>query len=105
MTTTYTQPALAIQDPASFAEMNAALEHAFAPSVVAKLLKSVKSAGLRIRDYEGVLAKGLLGDKTPSLYAKLGDSDRGQIRERYLSLVEHVAPELREKYLKIYAYY
>jgi hypothetical protein len=103
--TTYSQPALEVQDPASFGELVATLEHTFAPSVVVNLLKSVKSAGLRIRDYEAVLAKGLLGDKGPSLYAKLGDSDRGQIRERYLSLVEHVAPELREKYLKIYAYY
>lgn len=105
MTTTYTQPALEIQDPATFAEMNAALEHAFAPSVVVKLLKSAKSAGLRIRDYEAVLAKGLLGGNAAALYAKLGDSDSGQIRERYLSMVEHVAPELRQKYLKVYAYY
>lgn len=105
MTTTYTQPALEIHDPATFAEMNAALDHAFAPRVVAKLLKSAKSAGLRIREYEAVLAKGLLGKEAPSLYGKLGDSDRGQIRERYLSLIEHVAPELRQKYLKVYAYY
>src|SRR4051794_6988802 len=105
MTTTYTQPPLEIQDPVNFAEMNAMLEHAFAPNLVAKLLKSVQSAGLRIRAYEAVLAKGLLGANATALYAKLGDADRGQIRERYLGAVEEVAPELRQKFLKVYAYY
>jgi hypothetical protein len=81
------------------------LEHAFAPNLVAKLLKSIQSAGLRIRAYEAVLAKGLLGVNAAALYAKLGDSDRGQIRERYLRFVEEVAPELRQKFLKTYAYY
>jgi hypothetical protein len=46
-----------------------------------------------------------LGRETPGAYAKLGDSDRGHVREEYLSMVERVAPELRAKYLKVYAYY
>ena len=101
----YTQPELEVQDTAKFAEVNAVLERVFAPSFVATLLKEAKAAGLRIRNYEAVLAKGLLGRETAALYAKLADSDRGQIRERYLRLVEQVPPELRKKFLKVYAYY
>ena len=37
--------------------------------------------------------------------AALADSDRGQARELYLSLVEQVPLELRTTFLKIYAYY
>ena len=38
-------------------------------------------------------------------YRALADSDRGQARELYLSLVEQVPLELRTTFLKIYAYY
>ena len=47
----------------------------------------------------------LLGPEAAAKYAALGDSDRGHIRERYLSMVEHVDPAIRAKYLKVYAYY
>jgi hypothetical protein len=52
-----------------------------------------------------VLAKGLLGQEAIAAYGRLGNLDRGQIREQYLELVEKVAPELRAKHLKVYAYY
>jgi hypothetical protein len=51
------------------------------------------------------LASGLLGAEASAAYAALGDSDRGHVREQYLSMVEQVAPELRAKFLKVYAYY
>jgi hypothetical protein len=38
-------------------------------------------------------------------YQALGDSDRGQVRELYLLLVEQVPGELRSRFLKVYAYY
>ena len=52
-----------------------------------------------------MLARGLLGKDTAEAYRQLGDSDRGQVREFYLSLVEQVPPELRSRFLKVYAYY
>ena len=52
-----------------------------------------------------MLDKGLLGQEAIAAYERLGNLDRGQIRELYLASVEHVAPELRAKYLKVYAYY
>jgi hypothetical protein len=58
-----------------------------------------------VRDFEGLLRRGLLGATTAEAYQALGNSDRGQARELYLSLVEKVAPELRSRFLKVYAYY
>jgi hypothetical protein len=55
-----------------------------------------------VRDFEGVLDKGLLGKQVPALYGALGNGDQGQIRERYLRQVD---PELRARFLKVYAYY
>ena len=101
----FEQAVLPIQDEKTFAEVHRALEEAFAPSHVAKFLGKVKSAGLRARQFEAILSSGLLGANTPSKYAALGDADRGQVREQYLRMVEQVAPELRVKFLKVYAYY
>jgi hypothetical protein len=101
----FEQAVLTVQNDQVFAEVNAALDRAFASTAVAGFLKRVAGAGLRIREFEAVLTRGLLGSSTPAQYGALGDSDRGQIRERYLELVEQVSVELRGKYLKIYAYY
>jgi hypothetical protein len=101
----FEQAVLAVEDQPVFDEVLRAVEAVFAPADVAKLLRKVDKAKLRIRNFEGVLALGLLGEATPARYASLGNSDRGQVREQYLRLVEQVAPELRAKYLKVYAYY
>jgi hypothetical protein len=65
----------------------------------------VKRARLRVRDYETILGRGLLGREAQTLYAALPVSDQGLTRERYLRLVEKVPVELRQRYLKAYAYY
>jgi len=101
----FEQAVIPAQDQPRFAEITAILDRTFAAGSVSGFLKQVKSAGLRVRDFEVVLSRGLLGAGTPAIYGALGDSDRGQVRERYLALVEHVAPELRAKFLKVYAYY
>ena len=75
------------------------------PANVAGYLKRVQRAKLRVRDFEGLLQRGLLGAATAEAYRALGDSDRGQARELYLSLVEKVPLELRRRFLKLYAYY
>ncbi|HVJ09028.1 MAG TPA: hypothetical protein VM554_11655 [Acidisarcina sp.] len=101
----FEQAVIPVQDQQRVSEMNAVLESTFAASSVARFLKRVQSAGLRVRDFEGILSRGLLGPNTAALYGALVDSDRGQVRERYLALVERVALEHRAKYLKVYAYY
>jgi len=51
------------------------------------------------------LSRGLLGKEAIALYAALPVSDQGLTRERYLRLVEKVPLELRQRYLRVYAYY
>jgi hypothetical protein len=101
----FEQPVLAVQDEATFAEVEKALQAAFARQSVEGFLGSVQKSKLRARQFEAILASGLLGRETAGKYARLGDSDRGQIRERYLRMVEQVEPAIRAKFLKVYAYY
>jgi len=101
----FQQAVLAVQDEKDFAEVNKALENVFAPQQVERFLRSVQRNKLRVREFEKVLAAGLLGAGTRGVYELLGNSDRGQIRERYLRSTEKVDPALRRKYLKLYAYY
>jgi hypothetical protein len=101
----FKQAAMPVENAEVFGRVKTAIEEAFAPAQVSKFLRSVERAKLRVRDYEGVLKNGLLGAGTPADYAALGDLDRGQVRELYLARVEQVVPELRGKYLKVYAYY
>ena len=101
----FEQATLPVQDEKTFAEVIEALDQAFSTRKVEDFLHRVKRSGLRARDFEGVLDKGLLGKETPARYAALGNGDQGQVREKYLRLVEQVAPELRARFLKVYAYY
>ncbi len=101
----FEQAIIPVQDKERFGEVNATLENVFAAGNVASFLRKVQSSGLRVREFESILSRGLIGAGTSALYGALGNSDRGMVRERYLDLVERVAPELRAKYLKVYAYY
>jgi len=105
MGNTFQQAALPIENPAVFEPVKIAIETAFTSPAVNGFLKHVEQAKLRVRDFEHVLDQGLLGDATKNGYAQLGNSDRGQVRELYLRLVEQVPVELRGKYLKVYSYY
>jgi hypothetical protein len=101
----FVQTVLPIEDEAHFTAVKASLEPLFASGNVAGYLKRVKQSKLRVRDFEGLLKRGLLGASTAQAYQALSDSDRGQARELYLSLVEKVPMELRTRFLKVYAYY
>jgi hypothetical protein len=101
----YLQPVLPISDPQTFTAVRNAIESSFSAGHVAEFLKSLERSKLRIRDFEDILGKGNLGASTAAEYNRLGNADQGQIRELYLASLEHVAPELREKFFKLYAYY
>ena len=101
----FIQAVLPIEDQAHFATVKASLESLFVSANVAGFLKKVQRAKLRVRDFEGLLQRGMLGAGTAGAYQALSNSDRGHARELYLSLVEKVGPELRVKFLKVYAYY
>ncbi len=101
----YEQPVLSIEDPQAFAAVHRAVESVFSPSGVGNFLKSLERAGLRIRHFETALNAKLLGETAVGEYSRLGNADQGQIREFYLASLEQVAPELRQKFFKLYAYY
>ena len=101
----FEQPVLSVQNAHEFSEVAGAIDLAFSSGRVENFLGDVKRSGLRIRQFEAVLSLGLLGRGMAAKYGALGDSDRGQIREMYLRMVEQVPAALRSKYLRIYAYY
>jgi hypothetical protein len=99
------QAVIPVADPEAFGVVKAGIETAFSPARVEDFLKATARAGLRIRDFELVLRKGLLGAPVAGEYSRLGNADQGQLREFYLASLEQVAPELRTRYFKLYSYY
>jgi hypothetical protein len=101
----FEQAVLAVKDEKTFTEVHKVLESVFDRQQIEGFLSKVQKNKLRARQFEAILAGGLLGSNMPAKYAALGDSDRGQIREQYLRMVEKVDPAIRAKFLKVYAYY
>jgi hypothetical protein len=101
----FEQAAIAVRDEQGYAQLHALIDAAFDPRDVEVLLERVSKAKLRIRDFAGVLKRGLLGKDAVGLYEALPVSDQGLTRERYLRLVEAVPLELRQRYFRVYAYY
>ena len=101
----YQQPVLQVEDPQTFNAVKSAIDTSFSVGRVAEFLSSLERSKLRIRDFEDVLREGNLGAAAAAEYNRLGNADQGQIRELYLASLERVAPELREKFFKLYAYY
>ena len=101
----FEQAGIAVQDEQQYGKLHGLIDAAFDPRDVEVFLTRVTKSKLRIRDYETILRKGFLGKEAVGLYQGLPVSDQGLTRERYLRLVEAVAPALRQRYLKAYAYY
>ena len=101
----FEQAAIAVQDEQGFTQLHALIDAAFDARDVEVFLERVIKSKLRIRDFEGVLKRGLLGKTAVGFYEALPVSDQGLTRERYLRLVEKVTLELRQRYFKAYAYY
>jgi len=101
----FEQAAIPVQDEQGYAQLHALIDAAFDARDVEVFLNRVTRAKLRIRDFESVLKRGLLGKEAPGLYEALPVSDQGLTRERYLQLIEAVPEELRQRYFRGYAYY
>jgi len=108
----FEQATIRIDKPLEFGELKTAIESAFAPERVEKLLATLKRKDVRIRDWDSVLRKRVLekveprlaqaGSTAHELYRALTGSDQGQIRELYLSQLEQVSSALRHKFHKLY---
>ncbi len=108
----FEQAAIKIEKEKEFEELKGAVSAAFGPEKIELLLKRLNREGLRVRDWDSVLARGVLerevgGFAKPALalYQSLTVSDQAQTREFYLSRVEEVDPKLREKFQRLYRYY
>jgi hypothetical protein len=107
----FEQATIKVEKEKEFGELKAAISWAFAPENVEKYLKKLASSGLRVRDFDSVLAKrvleqvGALADSAKVLYTALTLTDQAQIKEFYLSKIEEAGPELRARFQKLYQYY
>jgi hypothetical protein len=105
----FEQAAIKVQKAQEYARLQAAVEQAFLPDRVERFLKQMDSKGIRIRDFDGVLARRVLDGETAQnsqqLYQVLTVSDQAQMREFYLSKLETVEQSLRHKFKKLYQYY
>ena len=112
MTVTFQRAPIKIEKEQEFSRLQAAVEQAFLPEKAVKFLKQLDRKGIRVRDFEGILAARLLenaaGDSGlagQQLYQALPVSDQAQMREFYLSKLEGVDIALRHKFKKLYQYY
>jgi hypothetical protein len=101
----FEQAGIAVRDEKGYAQLHTLIDAAFDSRDVEVLLNRALRYKLRIRNFEGVLERGLLGKEAIALYKTLPVSDQGLTRERYLRLVEAVPLELRQRYFRAYAYY
>jgi hypothetical protein len=106
---------IAVQKVREFEALRGVIERVFAPQRVEILLKKLASAGIPVRKLEAMLDRRVFedldqglaksGQTARGLFDALTASDQGQLREFYLSTLESVDNQLREKYAKVYRYY
>jgi hypothetical protein len=109
----FEQATIKVEKQQEFSALQAAVEEVFRPQAVEKFLKQMDRKSVRVRDFDGMLAKKVLesvaGAKAKidatQLYQALTLSDQAQMREFYLSKLETVDQSLRHKFRKLYQYY
>jgi len=111
----FEQATIKVEKEKEFEELKSSIERSFRPESVEQFLKQLGALGLRVRDWDAVVARRVLekidpvlgrsGKKASGLYQALTVSDQAQMREFYLSRVEEVDPKLRTKFHKLYQYY
>ena len=105
----FEQAQIAVEKQETFAALKARVEDALAPQGVDSFMQGVTRAGFPVRQWDKLLSTGLLDKKGSNLtakqmYADLSDSDKGLMREFYLTRIEQVPDAVREKYSKVYRY-
>ena len=112
MTVTFEQAAIKIEKAQEFGQLQEVVRQAFLPDRAEQFLKRLARKGIRVRDFDAVLAAKILEDaagrsvvNAQALYQALTLSDQAQMREFYLSKLEGVDIALRHKFKKLYQYY
>ena len=81
MTVNFEQAAIKVEKAEEFARLQGAVEHAFLPQKVERFLKQLDRKGIRVRDFEAILAQRVLesvgesGLNARQLYESLPLSD------------------------------
>ena len=108
----FEKAAIKIEKAQEFARLQAAVEQAFLHDRVERFLKQLDRKGIRIREFDALLAERILegvvseaGLNARESYEALSVSDQAQMREFYLSKLEGVDIALRHKFKKLYQYY
>ena len=105
----FEQATIPVQKQDTFSALKSRIEFVLQPANIDGFMKGVAKAGFPIRQWDKLLSAGLL-DKQGSaltakqLYAELSDSDKGLMREFYLTRIEQVPDAVREKHSKVYRY-
>ena len=109
MTVAFEQAAIKVEKTQEYSRLQAAVEQAFQPEKVERFLRQMDRKGIRIRDFDAVLAQRVLDGETAQnsqqLYQALTVSDQAQMREFYLSKIEQVETVMRHKFKTLYQYY
>src|SRR5271169_6836738 len=107
----FEQAAIKVEREQEFGDLKSTIERVFLKESVDRFLKQLDRKGIRIRNFEAVLAARALEEVAKSdvkawpLYQALTVSDQAQMREFYLSKLEEVDALLRHKFKKLYQYY
>ena len=110
----FEQAAIRIEKEKEFAQLKDAMARVLG-NEVESFLRRLQKKSIRVRDFDLLLASGILEDIDEPLaksgktarqwYQELSLTDQAQLREFYLSQIEQVDPALRTKFHKIYRYY
>ncbi|HZU23636.1 MAG TPA: hypothetical protein VE998_12455 [Terriglobales bacterium] len=106
----FQQAQIPIEKQQEFQRLRSAIERAIAPGTAAEFLKQVKKAGLKVRNFEGVLEarvlercdRELAAAGARQLYETLRLPEQSLIREFYLERIEQVDGPERERYRQLY---
>ena len=111
----YEQAQIPVQKAEAFGELRSALERIFSSPALEKLYRRMESKGVAAREFEKIVALGLLekadaklagsGNTANQIYQSLPVSDQALMREFYLERLETIDPNVRLKYRKVYGYY
>ncbi|HTJ29359.1 MAG TPA: hypothetical protein VL346_02610 [Acidobacteriaceae bacterium] len=101
----FEQAVFAVENQQAFQQLSGKIDAALAANRADLYLASVAGKKLRIRQFQEILAAGLLGKDAPALYSELATGDQALIREKYLAAIEKVPNDLRQRFLKLYVYY
>jgi hypothetical protein len=111
----FEQAGIKVEKQQEFAFLKQLIERALSSASIEKFFKKLEKKGIRIREFEKCLEQRVFEDidetakasnkAAKQLYESLVVTDQGQIREFYLTKIEEVSPELRQKFHKLYSYY